>query len=302
MIGSIPRPFCQKVLPLTYDNSLSYYEQLCKLVFKVNEVIDTFNEYESVIEELSKELVDIEQVKTRVSELESEITNLSNKLSNVDMNIEALSRRDNQLQNQIDNLYNSVNNLVNRYDAIISYVDNAIASVQLGNQEEWIAFQNSVNMSLSTMSREVRELAELVHRLGSDVYNPIKAIRETLDENNQDIYNDLRYGGITNAELSEFGVSNENIASLVLDNRDFALNARKRLKRHYLFSPVSGKWVSHENAISQAIVALIGSITNNAMVVTTNQMLYNYMATNSLTNENLSDLIVNNFSRYTISV
>ena len=35
--------YCQKVLPLTYDNSLSYYEQLCKITHKINEVIQLIN-------------------------------------------------------------------------------------------------------------------------------------------------------------------------------------------------------------------------------------------------------------------
>lgn len=39
--------YCQKVLPLVYDNSLSYYEVLCKLTNKINELVDTVNELES---------------------------------------------------------------------------------------------------------------------------------------------------------------------------------------------------------------------------------------------------------------
>ena len=35
--------YCHKVLPLTYDNSLSYYEQLCKTTHKINEVIQLIN-------------------------------------------------------------------------------------------------------------------------------------------------------------------------------------------------------------------------------------------------------------------
>lgn len=34
---------CPKILPLVYDESLSYYEVLCKLVDKVNDVIDFKN-------------------------------------------------------------------------------------------------------------------------------------------------------------------------------------------------------------------------------------------------------------------
>lgn len=42
MIGNL-RFWCQKVLPLVYDDSLSYYELLCKVVGKLNEVINTVN-------------------------------------------------------------------------------------------------------------------------------------------------------------------------------------------------------------------------------------------------------------------
>lgn len=35
--------WCQKVLPIVYDDSLSYYELLCKVVHKLNEVIDNEN-------------------------------------------------------------------------------------------------------------------------------------------------------------------------------------------------------------------------------------------------------------------
>lgn len=36
--------YCQKVLPLVYDNSLSYYEVLCKLTNKINELETKLNE------------------------------------------------------------------------------------------------------------------------------------------------------------------------------------------------------------------------------------------------------------------
>ena len=41
--------WCQKVLPLTFDDSLSYYEQLCKLANKLNEVIEELNKQAEVI-------------------------------------------------------------------------------------------------------------------------------------------------------------------------------------------------------------------------------------------------------------
>lgn len=32
-----------KILPLTYDDSLSYYEQVCKLTTKMNEIVNFIN-------------------------------------------------------------------------------------------------------------------------------------------------------------------------------------------------------------------------------------------------------------------
>lgn len=45
-------PFCQKILPLVYDNSLSYYECLCKTLAKLNEVIHMTNSIPEYIQKL----------------------------------------------------------------------------------------------------------------------------------------------------------------------------------------------------------------------------------------------------------
>lgn len=49
-IDNIPYYRCQKILPSAYDDSLSYYENLCKLTSKMNEIIDDINEgFEALI-------------------------------------------------------------------------------------------------------------------------------------------------------------------------------------------------------------------------------------------------------------
>ena len=46
------RYWCHKVLPLVYDDSLSYYELLCKVVEKLNEVIELTDETKKIVDEL----------------------------------------------------------------------------------------------------------------------------------------------------------------------------------------------------------------------------------------------------------
>lgn len=48
--------WCQKVLPLVYDESLSYYEVLCKVVDYINNQIDDDSQIIDSIDELKKEL------------------------------------------------------------------------------------------------------------------------------------------------------------------------------------------------------------------------------------------------------
>ena len=57
--------WCQKILPAVYDDSLSYYELLCKVVDKLNEVIHNVN----AIPDFIRELVSDEKLKNILSEL-----------------------------------------------------------------------------------------------------------------------------------------------------------------------------------------------------------------------------------------
>ena len=57
--------WCQKVLPLVYDDSLSYYETLCKIVKTLNEVINAVNK----LPEYIQSLVSDDKLKEILSEL-----------------------------------------------------------------------------------------------------------------------------------------------------------------------------------------------------------------------------------------
>ena len=48
------RYWCYKVLPLVYDDSLSYYELLCKVIDALNKIGNTSNELITAFEELKE--------------------------------------------------------------------------------------------------------------------------------------------------------------------------------------------------------------------------------------------------------
>ena len=63
MINSVKNfPFwCQKVLPLVYEESLSYYEVLCKLTDYINRAINDIAELEKVVQEFGVSVSEIKQ-------------------------------------------------------------------------------------------------------------------------------------------------------------------------------------------------------------------------------------------------
>lgn len=54
------RYWCYKVLPLVYDDSLSYYEVLCKIVDYINNMIEEDKSYVEDIEELKAEMKEVQ--------------------------------------------------------------------------------------------------------------------------------------------------------------------------------------------------------------------------------------------------
>lgn len=97
--------WCQKVLPLVYDESLSYYEVLCKLMDYVQNIINNENELKKLIDSNTN---DISELKEKTNEMLKELDKIKNG-EYVDLYI-------NQLASYIDN------NLKGIVGRIVKYV------------------------------------------------------------------------------------------------------------------------------------------------------------------------------------
>lgn len=61
--------WCQKVLPLVYDDSISYYEVLCKLSDYLNQVINNVNELPDLVNDAVKEYITDEKLQNALKAL-----------------------------------------------------------------------------------------------------------------------------------------------------------------------------------------------------------------------------------------
>lgn len=108
--------WCNKVLPCVYDDSLSYYELLCKVVNKLNEVIDSENTLVDEMHSFAEAVnADIEEFK--------EYINTSNTTFRADM-----IRQFNEFT---DDINGSFNDLLEDFENLQEYVDNYFNNLDL---------------------------------------------------------------------------------------------------------------------------------------------------------------------------
>ena len=74
--------WCYKVLPLVYDDSLSYYELLCKVVSKLNELIEKYASFDDMVEEIQSA---IDALQKQIDEFDTSYIEklIKDKLSNM---------------------------------------------------------------------------------------------------------------------------------------------------------------------------------------------------------------------------
>lgn len=162
--------WCQKVLPLVYDNSLSYYEVLCKLVDYLNQVIDALNTQDEDL----KQYVD------------NAISNLTENWLKTVYNI--LNSYTNEFDEKLENQNQDLQNQIAEQTALLS------GAIQNLN----VAYQNADDSLKIYFNNELQKLKELIPTITSVfVVSPITGqlvpIQQALDE----ITNTLRYGALT---------------------------------------------------------------------------------------------------------
>lgn len=263
------------VLPLVYDDSLSYYEVLCKVVTKLNEAIKLVNELQENVETLSTLIHGFDDRITANSDaikvLQSDLATLSvnvnnyrNELLNMlddvneriddietqqDINTKDISELKNitgDLQEQIDK-WNDLN--ADAVRALRAYVDKRVGEVILRHDEDMLR--------LDAIIEDI--LKQLAQRPISDVYNYPLCERINFDVNNWQMYNDMT-NALTANEYCELNMSADDYAKFELTAQTYMRNGRKFLHYDYVYMPVSGYKQEVSNAMTEAVNYIMGTM------------------------------------------
>ena len=182
-----------KVLPLVYDDSISYYEEVCRLVNKINELVDALNN------------VSIDILQEANSYTDTQIDNARSEFDAKVREIEELERRLSEQYNAFTNVVNAriqfISNDVNRIDNKID--DEIIGANEYTNQ----AIKNNNEYLIEELSQSVSNFTVINYFTGEKI--TVQNMFDTLAKLH--VQNPMTYDIYANKNISYSGLSLLNI-------------------------------------------------------------------------------------------
>ena len=276
MISLIGRPYCQKVLPLVYDESLSYLEQICKLRYKINEVIDEFNNWENIILELQEALQDIDGVKSDIEVLKGDIVTINTRLSELGTAVESVNKYAKSLEVRISNNEEAINNIIQmianfntnvdkKLDALEKKLTDMINSITIDFKDELTMLQLKVNQMKVNLQSQIDELKARVDNIDTTVLNPwhYKLGKVSQQRNTVLTYNDLADEVPTATEYNKLGLNASDYSSRGLSAIDYARRGKEKLHYYWVCSPAYGWWQEINNVLTSIVNYCSNTINAN---------------------------------------
>lgn len=193
------------ILPIVYDDTLSYYEQLCKFSDKLNEVIENINNFSA---DISKEI-------------DSKITVLKDYVDSENQ------KQDLAVDEKIENVYNYIQK---QLELVYQYVDNGDSIIKI-----------YVNSEIDKLKKYVDDaiLGDII------VYDPTNGYNNKLCLVLEHIYDTLRYYGITCYNFDGLKIDcttfdNKNMTAIEFDTLSLCIIGN--IYSHYIFNPLDGNY------------------------------------------------------------
>ena len=256
------RFYCQKILPLVYDDSLSYIETLCKVSSKLNEVIDDYNElidYYNTLPQL------LEQITAKLSELDDFVDTINREFAELDARLTAkvdkkLAKVDEELAKSLELIEHEMAELEAKVNVEIERLRSELTQVI---NSQLAVFRTELKLSENntkawTEARLNEFLAELPDVQNVLVYNMITGKLEPVQDVIASMYDVMR-DGLTAYEYDRLRLTASEYDNWIVNSIprglkavEYDVHGRKDLYKEpkdYMNHPASGKVVENKIVI-----------------------------------------------------
>ena len=156
--------FCwhhQFTIPLLFDDCLSLLQKVCALWAKLNDVIDSLNDFNAEFNEWAKSVEDsLKDLYAKYSALESRVTKNEQDIANIKQKLSSIESELNTIKNNISNINQRLDNIESR----LSTAENEIASIKnsISNINKSIT---QIQADMSALETRVKKLEDLLKNL-----------------------------------------------------------------------------------------------------------------------------------------
>jgi hypothetical protein len=134
--------WCQKVLPAVFDQSLSYYELLCKVLQKYNELVAVVNAHSEKLENHETRIVTLETI---TKEIQQKLAELDEAVKQNTANIAALTERVNQHDKDIETIQAFINALTNSTTEHLFEINTTANTIAFTVNSVLIPYQSAID-------------------------------------------------------------------------------------------------------------------------------------------------------------
>lgn len=161
--------FIPKIVPLVYDDTLSYLEFCYKVVVKLNEVIETCNS-------LGVRVDDLEQA---VAQLQNIIDGIDERLSTAEGKISTLEGKVSDIELAITNINNSIDGINNQISILVTNVENNTSSITeinsaISDIRDSLADLSDVTGDIDDLEQDISGLDTRVSQLEQATFGDIE--------------------------------------------------------------------------------------------------------------------------------
>lgn len=159
-------PYCAKILPTVYEDSLSYMEVVNKLVYKINELIDAFDDLGKDILDQAKAYTD-EAIREGLAGIDEKIAEVNQLIEEINENYDTFV---NYVNEEFDELTESLNQQIEDINAYVQLIRDTLEGELDDTYNRLVLMiQQNNDYLLSEMGKFLNQIKVINYFTGAEV-------------------------------------------------------------------------------------------------------------------------------------
>lgn len=265
-----PPPF-YNTIPLAYNDSLSYYQNLLIFIEKLNQLTKELHDFETNIENIVNEKIQ-ENIANILAQIEETKTQLETEISRLKEETELrFDNLETELQEKFVELSTEVNDRIIQLTTTINQQINELSMEMIGVKNMFDTYTNQTNQNIDEQFQNIREMVnDLIANYNGDritVINPIYASYTSLNQALDDLQKASTWNqGLTALEYRNLQLTAKEYQDMNITAFMYRYKGRDLFFDRLFLSPVYRKIEEIERKVNLKLTEIENIVNTNLFV------------------------------------